>query len=377
MALHGKPIRQELLEQLRGQELRIPDLRLMFKHWPMDINSQLKSIRASVPNRISSLTESAQKQKLLTKIDSGLFSSTWWPGATLADGDILSCLALWLFIWDDEVDAEVGDLASDFQAAQTFRKETIEYVRHCLGLDEGDCVTREPPESRIIAFFKVIGDASCQAYGLGMYFTGHYDLIHDSNKRYLEHRELLFRELEFFMKTSKVEQKRRLSPDLPSLEEYVETRMGTSAVNVTSFFNEYAYRVPLPIKMLADPYMKVIWDKTNIIIWATNDLLSLKKEVGQQTVDSIVPLLFRQFGSLDLAVSMVVETIEKAVEDFDYAAYILTERYSGDESLIGNLKTYINACRLNCTGNLNWSLQTGRYGVSKHTIAGGVMMRLE
>ncbi|KAF5516045.1 Presilphiperfolan-8-beta-ol synthase [Colletotrichum siamense] len=343
MALHGKPVRQELLEQLRGQELRIPDLRRMFKHWPMDINTQLESIRASVPNRISSLTESAQKQRLLTKIDSGLFSSTWWPGATLADGDILSCLALWLFIWDDEMDAEVGDLSSDFQAAQTFRRETIEYVRHCLGLDEVGCGTREPPE----------------------------------NKRYLEHRELLFRELEFFTKTSEVEEKRRLSPDLPSVEEYVETRMGTSAVNVTSFFNEYAYRVSLPIKLLTDPYMKVVWDKTNIIIWATNDLLSLKKEVGQQSVDSIVPLLFRQFGSLDLAVSMVVETIEKAVEDFDYAAYILTERYSGDESLIGNLKTYINACRLNCTGNLNWSLQTGRYGVSKHAIAGGVMMRLE
>ncbi|KAF4831147.1 Pristinol synthase [Colletotrichum tropicale] len=339
MALHGKPVRQELLEQLRGQELRIPDLGIMFKHWPMDVNIQLESIRASVPNRISSLTESAQKQRLLTKIDPGLFSSIWWPGATLAGGDILSCLALWLFIWDDEVDAEVGDLSSDFQAAQTFRRDTIEYVRYCLGLDEVGCVTREPPKSKIIAFFKVIGDASCQAYG--------------------------------------AEQKRRLSPDLPSLEEYVETRMGTSAVNVTSFFNEYAYRVSLPIKVLTDLYMKVVWDKTNIIIWATNDLLSLKKEMGQKTVDSIVPLLFREFGSLGLAVSMVVETIEKAVEDFDYAAYILTERYSGDKSLIGNLKTYINACRLNCTGNLNWSLQTGRYGVSKHTIAGGVMMRLE
>ncbi|KAF4808338.1 Presilphiperfolan-8-beta-ol synthase [Colletotrichum siamense] len=343
MALYEKPVRQELLEQLKGQELRIPDLGLMFKYWPMDVNPKLESIRASVPNRISSLAESAQKQRLLTRIDSGLFSSTWWPGATLAGGDILSCLALWLFIWDDEVDAEVGGLASDFQAAQTFRKETIEYVRHCLGLDEIEYVAREPPE----------------------------------NKTFLEHRELLLRELEFFMKTSEVEQKHRLSPDLPSLEEYLETRMGTSAVNVTSFFNEYAYRVSLPIKVLTDPYMKVVWDKTNIIIWATNDLLSLKKEVGQQTVDSIVPLLFREFGSLDLAVSMVVETIEKAVEDFDYAAYVLTERYSGDESLIGNLKTYINACRLNCTGNLNWSLQTDRYGVSKHTIAGGVMMRLE
>ncbi|KAK2758475.1 terpene synthase metal-binding domain protein [Colletotrichum kahawae] len=343
MALHGRPVRQELLEHLRGQELRIPDLRLMFKHWPMDVNPKLESIRASVPNRILTLTESAQKQRLLAKIDSGLFSSAWWPGATLAGGDILSCLALWLFIWDDEVGAEVGDLASDFQAAQIFRRETVEYVRHCLRLDEVEYITREPPE----------------------------------NKRYLEHREMLLRELEFFMKTSEVEQKRRLSPDLPSLEEYVETRMGTSAVNVTSFFNEYAYKVSLPIKILADPYMKAVWDKTNIIVWATNDLLSLKKEVGQQTVDSIVPLLFHKFGSLDLAVSMVLETIEKAVEDFDYASFILVERYSGDEALTSNLKTYINACRLNCTGNLNWSLQTGRYGVSKHTIAGGVMMRLE
>ncbi|KAH0436035.1 terpene synthase metal-binding domain protein [Colletotrichum camelliae] len=341
----------------------------------MDVNPKLESIRASVPNRILSLTESAQKQRLLAKIDSGLFSSAWWPGATLAGGDILSCLALWLFIWDD--DAEVGDLASDFQAAQIFRRETVEYVRHCLRLDEVEYVTREPPESKIIAFFKVIGDAACEAYGIGMYFDGHSDRLHDSDKRYLEHREMLLRELEFFMKTSEVEQKRRLSRDLPSLEEYVETRMGTSAVNVTSFFNEYACKVSLPIKILADPYMKAVWDKTNIIVWATNDLLSLKKEVGQQTVDSIVPLLFHKFGSLDLAVSMVLETIEKAVEDFDYASFILVERYSGDEALTSNLKTYINACRLNCTGNLNWSLQTGRYGVSKHTIAGGVMMRLE
>lgn len=45
-------IRQELLAQLKGQELYVPDLRLMFKHWPMEINHEIEGIRASVPRRI-------------------------------------------------------------------------------------------------------------------------------------------------------------------------------------------------------------------------------------------------------------------------------------------------------------------------------------
>lgn len=43
-----------------------------------------------------SISESAKKREVLAKIDSGLFSSTWWPSATLEAGDILSCLILWV-----------------------------------------------------------------------------------------------------------------------------------------------------------------------------------------------------------------------------------------------------------------------------------------
>lgn len=53
-----------------------------------------------------------------------------------------------------------------------------------------------------------------------------------------DHRKILFREFEFFMETSEAEQRARLSPELPSTEAYMKTRMGTSAVNVTTFFNE-------------------------------------------------------------------------------------------------------------------------------------------
>lgn len=75
--------------------------------------------------------------------------------------------------------------------------------------------------------------------------------------------------------------------------------------------------------------------------------------------------------------SLVVEIIENAVKEFDCAAESLARKLSDDEELMPRLETYIRACRLNCTGNLNWSLQTGRYGVSQHSIAGGVTLRLE
>ena len=53
-----------------------------------------------------------------------------------------------------------------------------------------------------------------------------------------DQRELLLKELEFFMETSELEQRRRLSEDLPTLDEYITCRMETSAVGVTSAFNE-------------------------------------------------------------------------------------------------------------------------------------------
>lgn len=44
--------RQELLAKLQGQEFHFPELRLMFKHWPMDINPAIEEIRALVPKRL-------------------------------------------------------------------------------------------------------------------------------------------------------------------------------------------------------------------------------------------------------------------------------------------------------------------------------------
>ena len=53
-----------------------------------------------------------------------------------------------------------------------------------------------------------------------------------------DHRKILFRELEAFVKGSEVEQIFRLSPELPTVEAYMDNRLKTSAVNIVSFFIE-------------------------------------------------------------------------------------------------------------------------------------------
>jgi hypothetical protein len=54
----------------------------------------------------------------------------------------------------------------------------------------------------------------------------------------LDQRERLLSELIYFMDTTEIEQRRRLSEELPTLDEYARCRMGTSAGSVIAAFNE-------------------------------------------------------------------------------------------------------------------------------------------
>lgn len=78
---------------------------------------------------------------------------------------ILTFLAIWLFTWDDEIDEPTGSCADDFEAAQAYRLETMEFVEHCLGLRTSNM----PPvaSNPIIESFRVIGERFYVAYNPG------------------------------------------------------------------------------------------------------------------------------------------------------------------------------------------------------------------
>lgn len=94
-------------------------------------------------------------------------------------------------------------------------------------------------------------------------------------------------------------------------------------------------------------------------------------------MDGLVPLLYHKLGDMNLVASSIVHNIEEAIQIFDLNADILLNKHAEDEKISSRLHGFIKQCRYNCTGNLYWSLRTGRYGISQESMAGGVTLHYD
>ncbi|KAL1850514.1 hypothetical protein Plec18170_006799 [Paecilomyces lecythidis] len=247
-----------------------------------------------------------------------------------------------------EIDNATGFMWEDWDSAQKFRLDTLEYVQYCLGLSDTDQKDPEPKNS-IIRAFNVIGFA-----------------IRDACTR--NQRQIFYDEMQEFMKQSEQEQRLRLNDDhLPSLSEFWSYRLGASAVFICLAVNEYAYGdIELPEEIFEDVDMKEIWQLTNIIISAVNDILSLKKEIANEAVDSVIPILYVKLGSLEAAMDNTAGFIASMIRRFDEAEERLLQRYcTADDDLQLQLRKFIVGAKQYCTGNLKWSMETRRYGVNE------------
>lgn len=92
----------------------------------------------------------------------------------------------------------------------------------------------------------------------------------------------LLREVLFFIEMSGVEHQVQMENGLPSVEDYNERRMGSSAVRVCLAVTEYAsypfgeilsltgrrycLGITIPPQVMSDDAMQTIWHETNIIV---------------------------------------------------------------------------------------------------------------
>ena len=127
----------------------------------------------------------------------------------------------------------MGDLAENFDQAQRFRDETLNFVRRTLGLDE----TGQAPETTndVIQSFDVIGQSlrnqasRSELVGESKYRTTNISLAQCN---------LFLKEVEIFLNKSGVEQQFRLTGNMVNLSDYWQFRLGSSAVGVVVAVNE-------------------------------------------------------------------------------------------------------------------------------------------
>jgi hypothetical protein len=233
-----------------------------------------------------------------------------------------------------------------FDAAEIYRNQTLAYVGHCLGIVSDE----ECPEIsyQIILNFAPIGTAIKQTCTLAQ-------------------RQRMYQDMQLFMDKSGQEQQLRLSGKIPSVEDFWHCRLGSSAVYVCIAMNEFSWEdMDLPAEFRDDDDVKSICKHTNTIVSATNDLLSLKKEVDRDGIESLVPILFFHLGDMERAVAEVVAFIGTEIAKMDVAAAALSSRYkSADDDIRQQVENFVLGCKHYATGNLTWSLTTDRYGVEK------------
>lgn len=120
-------------------------------------------------------------------------------------------------------------MSENFNKSQRMRDETLVWVRHCLGL--GPAPT-SIPSNTLIRNFASVGKHlqekcdSCKC----LTSRGSETLLNLLD--YQAQRTKLFQQIKYYVEESGIEQQIGLRSQLPTLQEYRERRMGTSAVYV-------------------------------------------------------------------------------------------------------------------------------------------------
>ena len=157
-----------------------------------------------------------------------------------------------------------------------------------------------------------------------------------------------------FLQKSQKEQELRLANRVPTLAEYWDYRLGSSAVFISLAVDEYSSRSCLKPRVYDSPYMQAIWTEMNVIISLMNDLISIKKELLQDNIESYIPLACASGKGVQDAIADAVRQLELSKQRFDEAEVDLIQYCKQNSLLSFELTDFIEVCKSNCVGNILW-----------------------
>ncbi|KAH9236010.1 hypothetical protein K456DRAFT_1760744 [Colletotrichum gloeosporioides 23] len=279
---------QEILGALRGEILHVPDLREIFKDWPVDANTNYKEIIPVVESAFDRLVRNPGLREKYRKANYARFVSLYYPHPDQNQIQTLALYIVWLFCWDDAIDQQGGDLSANLARAKTYRNDTIRVLNEALGLSTISTNTHNTMQT----------------------------FMHQM-RRYIENCD--------------EEQSLRLRGTLPSMEAYKELRHGTAAVWTLCALIEYGLGESFPENIRCMNELQTLWAETSRGIWITNDILSLKKEIpkddrADESIVNAVPILMVEEGkSPQQAVDALLADLTVSVATFEGAANTLAE----------------------------------------------------
>ncbi|KAH9992376.1 terpenoid synthase [Xylariaceae sp. FL0662B] len=336
-----------LSSQLKGQNFHLPDLWKDFEGWPMATNKHAEQLEGLVNSMLERIITNEKKLKALKQADFGRLMSLWYPDSEWEELVIAAAYSVWIFVWDDEVDAGDTDVSTDEEKARTYYKKSLGCVQRLLGLSEDDADEKIPHN---MALFADVGRG-----------------VRDSTD--VEQRQRFFRELENFMLQVGIEHGHRMRGSIPTTDKYLEIRSGSVGCGPQIALTEYMLKIRLPESLMESAAMKSLWKETIVICLILNDVFSVQKEIAQNSYFNLVPVMFKNCDPKEQHLDTVTRELEELLQGtmgrFEEAATSLLEATSSDAQLNKNIQDYIKWCRYFTTGVLQWSLESRRYGMAE------------
>ncbi|KAK4127298.1 terpenoid synthase [Parathielavia appendiculata] len=333
---------------LRGQRLHIPNLWPAFASWKQGVNPCHGQVKQAVDGRLEGLID---HEKVLAKVkaaDLGLFASGVFSEAPYERLETVAFYCVWLFLWDDVIDG-AGASEDSGLAAEEYCQQSVDFVRFCLGLDDGQA-GRAAPEAptKVCGSFAEVGRRLRECCGL-------------------DQRSLLFKHLREYMEGCVTEYKWRVSGKVPSVEDFYSWRLKTSSVDVMLVLCKILNGISLWSEILESEEFAAMGLSVNKLLILINELFSLKKELDG-AFSNLIPIIMRSLGSgLEGATNSMVRDIYDCIKCFDSNASALQAMVTaeGRPDTAAQVKRLIEAYQSIATSVLNFSIHSPRYGLLK------------
>ncbi|KAF4958187.1 hypothetical protein FSARC_11071 [Fusarium sarcochroum] len=311
-----------IVNALRGQTLRVPNLYTIFRSWPkpeVQLNRHHEHIKPIVDQGVDRMAVTYPLISRRKKDDIARLASLWYPQASKPHIETLALYTTWLVCWDDAVDANEGDLAGDFARAERWRRQTLQMVREALAIDENGTHEAEDGDP-INGVFRDFGSQFCVT-------------------ALVDQRRLLHDDIRLFIESCAIEQELRLADRIPDFESYMKMRIGTVGGRMLCSLVPYATQERLSAAVASAPEIYQMWTQ----------------ELRTDCVINAVAAIMEPGMTLEEVVVELEHRMRLAVQEFNDAADKLLKMTESNKELQQTIGRYIDGCRTVVTGTLEFT----------------------
>ncbi|KAH8660828.1 isoprenoid synthase domain-containing protein [Tricladium varicosporioides] len=332
-----------ILLDLRGSQFKVPNMRHLYEGWVSGVSPHYTTIVSFTDEIYENLLPKKDELDKAKACDFGYTSAGWFPSSSLDRLKFMATYCAWFFCWDDSIDREEVTL----ETGDRYRAEALEYIGYHLGIYDRQSPEPQASTVQLILFANI-----------GKFIREECDP---------EIAQSFFSELQYIIDCCGKEQMNQLSGQLPTKEEYWDMRYGTSGVYAYCAIAPCMIDVKVPYELFHSPEMRAVWVEMNINIIIFNDIISLKKEVADDAIMSLIPITMAHDGvGLLEATNTVYEELVANCRAFDRAVSVLREKAKEyNEAVKSNIDKLIDCYEAFLTGVMNWSYTNARYKVSQ------------